>query len=235
MRWVSSRGRPSLDAAGRPVRLTGLSVDVSERKRAGQESRDRLEFETRIADLSCRFINLPPGDVDREIEASQRRVCEVLGLDLSALWQGTAAARTPFTLTHFYSAQEGLLPPMGGSGAGEHFPWLQREMLAAHGEEDQPGATPDDGGVAVVQPWPGNVRELKNTLEHGAILTTGDTLRMPMLDETAPAPAGPAEPTLADTERRRSSACSRASAGASRGRTARPRPSASTPRPSTAV
>ena len=34
-------------------------------------------------------------------------------------------------------------------------------------------------------PWPGNVRELRNVIEHGAILTTGDTLRVPMLDDAA--------------------------------------------------
>ena len=28
-------------------------------------------------------------------------------------------------------------------------------------------------------PWPGNVRELRNVIEHGAIITTGDTLRVP--------------------------------------------------------
>ena len=34
-------------------------------------------------------------------------------------------------------------------------------------------------------PWPGNVRELRNVIEHGAIVTTGDTLKVPMLDEAA--------------------------------------------------
>jgi transcriptional regulator with GAF, ATPase, and Fis domain len=48
-------------------------------------------------------------------------------------------------------------------------------------------------------PWPGNVRELKNVIEHGAILTTGDTLRVPMLDDAAPVQAP--QPTLADSER----------------------------------
>ena len=46
-----------------------------------------LEFETLIADLSSRFINLPPGEVDREIEDALRRVCELLGIDLAVLWQ----------------------------------------------------------------------------------------------------------------------------------------------------
>jgi transcriptional regulator with GAF, ATPase, and Fis domain len=48
-------------------------------------------------------------------------------------------------------------------------------------------------------PWPGNVRELRNAIEHGAILTTGETLRLPTLDDAAPVRA--AAPTLADSER----------------------------------
>ena len=129
-RWISSRGRPVRDPDGRVTRLTGISFDVTGRKLAEQESRERLEFETLIADLSSRFINLPAGDVDREIEDAQRRVCEVLGIDLSALWQGTATDGTPLTLTHFYAAEEGLLPPLRGMSAEELFPWLQGEMLA---------------------------------------------------------------------------------------------------------
>jgi formate hydrogenlyase transcriptional activator len=48
-------------------------------------------------------------------------------------------------------------------------------------------------------PWPGNVRELKNVIEHGAIVSTGDTLRVPMLDDAGP--VGAPQPTLADSER----------------------------------
>ena len=42
-------------------------------------------------------------------------------------------------------------------------------------------------------PWPGNVRELRNVIEHGAIITSGDTLRIPMLDEAAPVGGAPAD------------------------------------------
>jgi PAS domain S-box-containing protein len=48
-------------------------------------------------------------------------------------------------------------------------------------------------------PWPGNVRELRNVIEHGAIITTGNTLKVPVLDDAAPAVALPQ--TLADAER----------------------------------
>jgi len=47
--------------------------------------------------------------------------------------------------------------------------------------------------------WPGNVRELRNVIEHGAIITTGDTLRVPMLGAAAAAAVLPQ--TLADAER----------------------------------
>jgi hypothetical protein len=46
-----------------------------------------LEFETLISDLSFRFINLPAGDVDREIEDALRRVYELLAIDSAVLWQ----------------------------------------------------------------------------------------------------------------------------------------------------
>ena len=48
-------------------------------------------------------------------------------------------------------------------------------------------------------PWPGNVRELRNVIEHGAIVTPGDTLRVPMIDEAMPSADQPM--TLADAER----------------------------------
>jgi hypothetical protein len=46
-----------------------------------------LEFETLISDLSSRFINLPAGDVDREIADALRRVCDLLAIDSAVLWQ----------------------------------------------------------------------------------------------------------------------------------------------------
>ena len=48
-------------------------------------------------------------------------------------------------------------------------------------------------------PWPGNVRELRNVIEHSTIITTDETLRVPMLEQEYP----DAIPfwTLADSER----------------------------------
>ena len=48
------------------------------------------------------------------------------------------------------------------------------------------------------QSWPGNVRELRNVIERAAIVTTDETLRMPVFDRSAS--AAPPK-TLADAER----------------------------------
>jgi hypothetical protein len=92
------------------------------------ELESRLRFETLIADLSSKFINLPAGEVDREIEEAQRRVCECLGLDLSALWQWTSGSSRYFTMTHLYRPLGGP-PPPERVDAEEMFPWcLQQPM-----------------------------------------------------------------------------------------------------------
>lgn len=85
-------------------------------------------FETLLADISARFINLPADQVDTVIEDAQHRVCESLGLDLFSLWQWTAESPRLLTLPHLYS------PPTGPSrpdriDAQEMFPWQFEKLL----------------------------------------------------------------------------------------------------------
>ena len=70
----------------------------------------RLEFETLISDLSSRFINLPAGEVDREITDALRRVCEFLGIDFAVLWQWSGGTSNIIAPTHLYHAQGGPQP-----------------------------------------------------------------------------------------------------------------------------
>ena len=60
---------------------------IDEARPSAEDLQQRLDFETLVSDLSSRFINLRPGEVDREIEGALRRVCEPLGIDLAVLWQ----------------------------------------------------------------------------------------------------------------------------------------------------
>jgi PAS domain S-box-containing protein len=99
--------------------------DPSQRPAAQPES--LLELKTLVSDLSSRFINLPPGEVDREIQDALRRVSEPLGIDLAALWQWSGAAPGVITATHV-CAREGLQAPE--EMRQEQFPWCRQQMLA---------------------------------------------------------------------------------------------------------
>jgi PAS domain S-box-containing protein len=99
------------------------------RENLPSEIAERLRFETLVADLSSRFINLRSDEVDAEIEDAQRRVCECLGCDLSGLWQWSPEDPYQLTMTHLYR-------PLGGPPVPEpmdaksHFPWCQEQVLA---------------------------------------------------------------------------------------------------------
>ncbi len=89
---------------------------------------NRLEFETLVSDLSSSFINLPPGEVDHEIEDAMRRVCELLDIDLAILWQWSNAHPGLILPTHFYPPPDARQPlePM----RQEQYPWARQELLA---------------------------------------------------------------------------------------------------------
>lgn len=90
---------------------------------------ERLRFETLIADLSSKFINLPAGEVDREIEDAQRSVCEFLNIDLCVLWQWTHATPRYITITHLYRPLGGP-PPPERVDAEEMAPWCFPQVMA---------------------------------------------------------------------------------------------------------
>jgi DNA-binding NtrC family response regulator/PAS domain-containing protein len=88
---------------------------------------DRLEFETMIAELATRFINLPPADLDREIEDALRRISVSLDIDLAILWQFSDHAPGVIRPTHAYVANGLPTPePMNQSD----YPWAHQQVLA---------------------------------------------------------------------------------------------------------
>jgi formate hydrogenlyase transcriptional activator len=89
---------------------------------------EHAPFETLLVELSTRFINLDPKDVDREIEDALRRVCESLRIDYAVLWQWAASASALILPTHAYPplADPRTLDPL----RQESFPWVVQEILA---------------------------------------------------------------------------------------------------------
>jgi len=102
---------------------------------------ERLRFEMLLTKISARYINMPVDRIDAGIEDDQRRICDCLGLDLSALWQWTDDSPRYLTLTHLHTPPEGPAKPVG-IDARESFPWQLQKMLAgetlAFSTEDMP-------------------------------------------------------------------------------------------------
>ncbi len=93
------------------------------------ELESRLRFETLIADLSSKFISLPAAEVDGWMEDAQRRVCECLSLDLSALWQWSEGEPQLYPLTHLCRRTDGASPPSPIDGR-EYYPWCLQQLKA---------------------------------------------------------------------------------------------------------
>ena len=122
---------PMSTVGGPPyARRTSLSAgdDVSGQSLPSAEQLSGLlEFETLISDLSSRFINLAPGEVDRAIEDALRRVCEPLGIDLAVLWQWSTRTPEVIAPTHAYPPVTDVLPPEPLHQ--EQFPWIRQAIL----------------------------------------------------------------------------------------------------------
>lgn len=89
---------------------------------------ERLEFEALMTSLASGFLNMPPHDLDREVQNGLRQVCELLGADLSVLWQWSVTAPDVILPTHSYSALPEFAPtdPLGQ----EQYPWTRQQVLA---------------------------------------------------------------------------------------------------------
>ena len=107
--------------------LGEIVVNAPERRGKSRQLEERLEFESLLAKISARFVNLSADRVDGEIEAAQQSICECLGLDLSTLWQWSVNPPHAITLTHLYRAQGG--PPVPEPMDAEtYFPWCLQQL-----------------------------------------------------------------------------------------------------------
>jgi PAS domain S-box-containing protein len=102
--------------------IVSLLVNRARRRRGEEEAK-------LVASISSKFVNLPPSEVDREIGDAQRRIFEVLDLDVSGFWRWSDDDAGFFRLTHYSRNGEGpQLPERMNSR--EYFPWYQHQVLA---------------------------------------------------------------------------------------------------------
>jgi PAS domain S-box-containing protein len=121
-RWLEWSSAPSGNL------IYAAARDVTERKLAEQALEERLMFETLLAEISAHFVNLPADRIDSQIEYAQRRICELLDLDRSTLWEVCEGGPRALLLTQLHQPQ-GSLPPVEQLNAMDSFPWTAQKVL----------------------------------------------------------------------------------------------------------
>src|SRR5204862_3786403 len=110
------------------VRLRGIMIDITERKRTEQAHAERLRFETLLTELSAAFAQVAPRAVDQEIDRWLRRLVDFLGVDRATLFQVNTDAE--FHHVHTYTAPDFV--PLPAISVDERFPWAAEQLRRGH-------------------------------------------------------------------------------------------------------
>ncbi len=86
---------------------------------------ERLQFETLLADLSTKFVNLPADKIDMEIETVLQRITEALNIDRCSVAQ-FSANRNKLRVTHAYAVPG--VTPMPDLVLNEQ-PWYSQRLF----------------------------------------------------------------------------------------------------------
>ncbi len=126
--WVSENARAIRDAEGTLIGFEGTTVDISERKRAEELLRYRLDIEQLVAGISGHFINVASAELDAAITGVLGALGTFAGVDRSSVfqlsWDGTTCSNT-----HEWCAP-GIAPErdMLQSLATDAWPWLMARL-----------------------------------------------------------------------------------------------------------
>ncbi len=91
----------------------------------GSSIEERLQFETLLADISTRFVNLPADKIDMEIETVLQHITEALNIDRCSVAQFTEN-RNKLLVTHAYALPG--VSPMPDLVLNENQPWYSERL-----------------------------------------------------------------------------------------------------------
>jgi PAS domain S-box-containing protein len=105
-----------------------IFANALQRKQTEKSLEERLQFEMLLAEISAYFVNLPADQIDDGIQNAQSRICELLDLDRSTLWQISEKEPCRMLQTHMYKRSGSLEPP--AVEQRELWPWGLKRTLA---------------------------------------------------------------------------------------------------------
>jgi diguanylate cyclase (GGDEF)-like protein/PAS domain S-box-containing protein len=147
-KWLQANGRPTPQPDGAVLWHT-VVVDVSDRKAAELALEVQRDFNELIANITSRFVDLSPADLDGEIERALGDICQITGVDTSYVFHLNPAAAT-FTMTHEWCQPPyERRRPQAQALPFDQFPWSlsqlqQRQVIYAPHLGDLPPAAAMD-------------------------------------------------------------------------------------------
>lgn len=120
---------PLKDDAGKVVGVSVMVQDITERKRDVQALRDRVAFENLIANLSTKFINLKPLEIDGGINEALGTIASFAGVDRSYIFQFSADRKN---ISNSYEwCEEGIVAHKDELQdlSVDAFPWIMPQYL----------------------------------------------------------------------------------------------------------
>jgi PAS domain S-box-containing protein len=129
-RWIASRIRVHRAADGEAGLVTGMSLDVTERKRDEAAVAEEMRLEALIGTLSTRFVVVSADRVDDEIRAAQERLCDCVGLDQVTILRNEVFVdeSSEYLVVEVY--RDGFTRPARDVGKFESFPWAWKQLIA---------------------------------------------------------------------------------------------------------
>ena len=103
---------------------------TQEKAKLRAELEEQLSFEMLLTEISARFVNLPPGQVEDEIKDALGRICTSLCFDRGSMWQISEPDGSVASLTHFYQYPAPVREPLPDRLSGiDAFPWTTEKVM----------------------------------------------------------------------------------------------------------
>ena len=108
-----------------------FEAEKAEDRRVKEDLRERLRFEQLLSDLSARFVNIAPDQVDLEIESALRQILEFFQVDRCGLVR-VSAHDNSFRISHVAYASDVPPVPENTDLSLNLFPWVHKKFIQQH-------------------------------------------------------------------------------------------------------
>jgi diguanylate cyclase (GGDEF)-like protein/PAS domain S-box-containing protein len=148
-RWQQRTDRAIFDEKNQPVEFISVGHDITERKLAEKALKHQLALEEIMMNISTRFINVAPSEIDREIQRAMRILGEFLDVDRCYIQVLQADQQDIFRSYEWVARPTSVNFSQLLSEELEHFKWSLHkynnlEVIRVHHLEDLPSEAQDE-------------------------------------------------------------------------------------------